>query len=178
MGVTRTAALAGAIALVAACSSRMGGGFSGGEAPLVSVGPAGWEMKILQQPPPSGLAQYVEPRIEGIPDASRGFLLVGKSYVRAGSDPMAGACEDQWATESKSAIPPGPRRPLRTVRGGMSCTGWEAKRILPDGTPMRLRTLCGARDTRSVYLYLSAPDRSRLYDPMWESLLRLNVDEE
>jgi len=156
----------------------MGGSGSGGEGPLAYAGPAGWEIRILQQPPPYGLAQFVEPRIEGIPDASRGFLLVGKSHVRAGSDPLAGSCEDQWAAEMRSAIPPAARRPLRTVRGGMVCTGWEAKRTLPDGTPMRLRTLCGARDTRSVYLYLSAPDRSLLYEPIWESLLRLNVDQE
>jgi hypothetical protein len=114
----------------------------------------------------------------GIPDASRGFLLVGKGIVRDASDPLRGACEDQWTAEALTAFPPVERRPLGMRRGAMTCSGWEAKRILPDGTRMRLRTLCGAREGRSVYLYLSAPDRSHLYDTTWENLLRLNVDQE
>jgi len=162
----------------AGCSSHGLGGRSRQGGPLTTSGPAGWEMKILQQPPPYGLAQYVEPRVEGIPDAARGFLLVGKARFIPGPDPLAGACEDQWTTESRSAIPPLPRRPLRATRGDMVWTGWEAKRILPDGTSTRLRTLCGARKGRSVYLYLSAPEQSHLYEQIWDVLLRLNVDEE
>jgi hypothetical protein len=171
-------ALACALVLSAACSSRMPGGGSRREGPLTYAGPAGWEIRVLQQPPPYGLAQYVEPRTQGIPDASRGFLLVGKARVGAGSDPLGRACEDQWTTEAGSAIPPVERRALRVARGSMICVGWEAKRILPDGTSMRLRTLCGARAGQSVYLYLSAPGQSGLYEPMWENLLRLNVDQE
>ena len=174
-----TAVALGCVLLLAAgCSSRRLGGASVRGAPLTTAGPAGWEMKILQQPPPCGLAQYVEPRAPGIPDAARGFLLIGKARFFPGADPLARACEDQWTTESRSAIPPQPRRPLGARRGGMTWAGWEAKRVLPDGTLMRLRTLCGALEGGSVYLYLSAPDQSRLYESVWEILLQLNVDGE
>ena len=174
----RRAMLACALALASACSSRPPGAEARKEGPLTFSGPAGWEVSVLQQPPPYGLAQYVEPRTAGIPDGVRGFLLVGKGILWNGSDPLRGACEDQWTSEARTPLPPVDRQPLVMRRGAMTCSGWEAKRILPDGTRMRLRTLCAARGGRSVYLFLSAPDRSQLYEPTWENLLRLNVDEE
>jgi len=170
-------ALVVSAACATGCSTIAGDGPEGG-GPLAYSGPAGWETRILQEPPPYGLAQFVEPRTQGIPDASRGFLLIGKARVWLGQDPLATACENQWASELRSAIPPVGRRPIQAARAGAAYTGWEAKRVLPDGTAMRLRTLCGVRGGLSTYLFLSAPDQSRIYESVWENLLRLNVDAE
>jgi hypothetical protein len=133
-----------ALALVSACSSRRRAE-ARKEAPHL-LGPA--DKSASSEPPPYGLARYGA-RTAGM---RRGFPPGGERAC-GGSDPLRGACEDQWTTEARTTIPPVERRPLRMHRGGMACAGWEAKRILPDGTRMRLRTLCGAGRRRSVYLY-------------------------
>ena len=183
------AALLLAIACAAAgCSQTGTGSLAGsGRGPLFYAGPAGWELQVLQQGYPYGLAQYVEPRAPGIPEGARGFLLVGKGQVVAGRDPLADACDEQWHSEMESAQPPEDRRPYRLEAAASGAgaskaragrfAGWEARRRLPDGTIMRLRTLCGVEGTESTYLYLSAPDQSRLFEPTWSRLVELNLGE-
>jgi len=147
----------------------------GARGPMRYAGPAGWQSRFLKDPPPYGLAQYVEPLAPGVPETARGFVLVGKARMQAGRAALGGACEEQWRSEQATPAPPTGRRNIRLSRSGAEFTGWEATRRLQDGTAMRLRTLCGTFRQEFTFLYLSAPDRSRLYEPVWEALFEINT---
>ncbi|MFQ5458353.1 MAG: hypothetical protein ACE5FC_07880, partial [Myxococcota bacterium] len=142
---------------------------------MAHSGPAGWHVTVLQRSPPYGLVQYVEPAVPGVPDDSRSMFVVGKAWMLMGKGAVAGLCEVQWKKESATARPPAGRVPLQASRGGGRYTGWEARRTLADGTAMRLRALCGASDAETAFVYLSAPDRSSLYEPVWDQLLLMNL---
>lgn len=177
----RSRGLALALAGIAACLLTAGCALEGDRSEgrkstfLAHTGPGGWEVRILQNPPPYGLVQYVEPAVSGVPADSRGVFVVGKAWMRIGRAVVAGLCDAQWTRETATPLPPTGRRPLQVERGGTRYDGWEALRTLPDGTAMRLRALCGASDVETAFVFLSAPDSSALYEPVWENLLTLNV---
>jgi hypothetical protein len=171
-------ALAGALgALLAAggCVSEDPSAGAGRPPLLSHAGPRDWEMRVLQEHPPYGLVRYVEPALPGVPELTRGVLIVGKAWLRSGRDAVARACEDQWGKEAARQPAPEARALFQARRAGVLFTGWETRRRLEDGTVMRMRALCGSSEVETAFIFLSAPDQSSLYEPVWEKLLLLNL---
>ncbi|MDP3937279.1 MAG: hypothetical protein Q8R92_03985 [Deltaproteobacteria bacterium] len=152
------------------------GATAGARPPLMShAGPEGWELRILHEPPPYWLVEYLEPALPGVPDESRGRVRVGKAWQQAGRSVVTSLCDAQWRSETVLAQPATGREPIEARRGGVVYTGWEARRALPDGSKLKLRALCGSSDVGTAFFFLSAPDESALYEPVWEHLLDFNL---
>ena len=131
-------------------------------------------MQVLRHPPPYGLVVYVEPGYPDMLQESRSVILVGKALLKDGHA-LSVACEDQWNKERAKYPWPRDRISIRAKRGEGTYAGWEAKRSLHDGTVLRLRALCGNTDVGTAFVFLSAPDQSSLYEPVWERLLLMNL---
>lgn len=172
------AALLGAL-LAAGCAAERGSLLPGAgpERPSVNAtaGPQGWTLRLLHGLPPYLLVEYVEPGMPGVPDESRSRVRIGKAEDPEGRRIVASLCDAQWRGETALAPSPVGRTPLEVRRGGATYRGWEAQRALRDGSMMRLRAVCGDGGGLAAFFFLSAPDRSGLYEPVWEDLLTLNL---
>ncbi len=180
MGPSMKVAAAGLFILAAAGCASEQNGHAGARAdarpPLMShAGPEGWELRVLHELPPYRLVEYLEPALPGVPEESRGRVRVGKAWQQAGRSVVTSLCDAQWRSETVLTPPATGREPIEARRGGVVYTGWEARRALPDGSRLKSRALCGSSDVETAFFFLSAPDESALYEPVWAHLLHFNL---